>query len=94
MRWVSFDEIIEPLGDLYDKAAEKDDAFSAGECSGIWNAMQMIGKFADEAGRWILHDKGDGSPWWECSICHRDGRGDYKFCPYCGTRMEVNNEVN
>lgn len=37
-------------------------------------------------GKWILHDVGDGFPWWECSVCHADGRGDYNYCPFCGAK--------
>ena len=51
-------------------------------------------------GRWIktrLDDEPDkicddcGTYCWKCSICGSDasGWGNYKYCPKCGTRMEV-----
>ena len=39
-------------------------------------------------GRWIDTTVTVGWPKWSCSVCGGDGRGDYKFCPWCGARMD------
>lgn len=39
-------------------------------------------------GKWIDTTEQIGFPNWGCSCCGSSGRGDYKFCPWCGARME------
>lgn len=39
-------------------------------------------------GRWIDTTETVGWPKWNCSVCGGGGRGDYKFCPNCGARMD------
>ncbi len=39
-------------------------------------------------GRWILGGE-IGWPKWTCSVCGGDGRGDYKLCPWCGAKMDL-----
>lgn len=38
-------------------------------------------------GRWVDATKEIGWPVWKCSVCGRDGRGDYFVCPWCGAKM-------
>lgn len=39
-------------------------------------------------GRWIDTTETVGWTKWNCSVCGGGGRGDYKFCPWCGSRMD------
>lgn len=39
-------------------------------------------------GRWVDATKEIGWPVWKCSVCGGDGRGDYFVCPWCGAKME------
>lgn len=43
-------------------------------------------------GHWIIHSSGRGSEvtnWAECSECHVCGSPQWKRCPVCETKMEV-----
>ena len=44
-------------------------------------------------GEWILCGP-VGWPNWECSVCHSEGRGDYRRCPWCGAVMDESNASN
>lgn len=43
-------------------------------------------------GHWITEDKGHYFYDWKCSVCGGSGRADYRFCPNCGAKMEVEHE--
>jgi hypothetical protein len=63
----------------------------------IRESMQRCAECGDELahqmpkrGEWI-HVEGD-EPWeWRCTVCHEiaEGRGEFRFCPNCGAKMEV-----
>jgi rubrerythrin len=47
-------------------------------------------KLEPKRGEWI-HVEGD-EPWeWRCTACHKiaEGLGEFRFCPNCGAKMEV-----
>lgn len=41
--------------------------------------------------KWIIHDYAFGRERYECSRCRERCDLEYKFCPNCGTRMEIRN---
>ena len=52
-------------------------------------ARQLAQKLP-KRGKWI-HIEGD-EPWeWRCTVCHEiaEGHGEFRFCPNCGAKMEV-----
>lgn len=42
----------------------------------------------EKHGRWVDATKEIGWPEVRCSVCGSIGRGDYLVCPWCGARME------
>lgn len=54
----------------------------------ILSELPTIDAIEAKHGRWILGGE-EGWPKWTCSVCGGDGRGDYKVCPWCGAKMEV-----
>lgn len=43
-------------------------------------------------GRWIVHHNGRGvcvTHWAECSECHTDGSPQWKRCPVCEAKMDL-----
>ena len=52
-----------------------------------WKDM-FLTKYEPKHGEWIQCGE-IGFPNWECSVCGGHGRGDYKRCPWCGAKMEV-----
>ena len=65
-------------------AAKDDDAASA---------IEALQAQLPKLGEWI-HVEGD-EPWeWRCTVCHEiaEGRGEFRFCPNCGAKMEVQDE--
>lgn len=48
---------------------------------------------AEKTGKWLDTTKEIGFPKWTCSACGGDGRGDYKFCPWCGARMDLEGDI-
>ena len=52
-------------------------------------AAELIDLLADDKIAVVKHGQWeDCSNGWMCSECHRDSSKDYKFCPYCGAKME------
>lgn len=49
---------------------------------------------AERKGKWIYKNGAVVYPWWECYECSECGArsGLFKFCPYCGARMEGEEE--
>jgi hypothetical protein len=47
-------------------------------------------------GKWIKHDFPDCDGFWDykCSECEKVYGGEYNYCPNCGAKMGVNDEVN
>ena len=46
----------------------------------------------NNVGHWIIHSSGSGSQttnWAECSECHVCGSPQWKVCPVCEAKMEV-----
>ena len=46
----------------------------------------------NNVGRWIIHSSGTGANtnnWAECSECHVAGSPQWKRCPVCEAKMEV-----
>lgn len=54
----------------------------------MWARKIMALPSAEKTGKWLDTTKEIGWPRWTCSACGGDGRGDYMYCPWCGTRME------
>lgn len=46
-------------------------------------------KRLSKPGKWIYHGYIGRDPCFECSKCETDSNLDYKFCPECGSPMEV-----
>lgn len=71
--------------------------------SGLWirykvfeDAITVAPKVEAEQtkhGRWITVDKGHHFYDWKCSVCGGSGRADYLFCPNCGSRMDLEGDV-
>lgn len=45
-----------------------------------------------KTGKWIDITKSDGCFLWKCSECGNDYIEETDYCPYCGAKMETNNE--
>lgn len=53
-------------------------------------AIEALQAQLPKRGEWI-HVEGD-EPWeWRCTACHKiaEGLGEFRFCPNCGAKMEV-----
>lgn len=64
-----------------------------------WGAMMLKIKRLPTAdvvpvvhGEWNDTTENWGWPKWSCSVCGGDGRGDYKYCPWCGADMRERRE--
>lgn len=54
------------------------------------DAIEALQAQLPKRGEWI-HVEGD-EPWeWRCTACHKiaEGLGEFRFCPNCGAKMEV-----
>ena len=52
-------------------------------------AAKLIDLLADDKIAIVKHGRWeDCSNGWMCSECYRDSSKDYRFCPYCGVKMD------
>lgn len=64
-----------------------EEAYKKGYDKGREDALKEVRR-----GRWIIHSNGKGADannWAECSECHVCGSPNWKVCPVCETKMEV-----
>lgn len=58
------------------------------ELLGMITAIAMKHNESVKHGHWIDATKQIGFPNWSCSICGKEGRGDYLHCCWCGAKMD------
>lgn len=49
----------------------------------VVDMLEKLPSAQPEHGRWE-----DCSNGWMCSVCKRDARKDYQYCPNCGAKMD------
>lgn len=84
-----FSKTIEEFMEQY-KIVDTEHVYTNGtELVPIFRMKQWF-EHSEKRGRWIDNTEAVGWPKWNCSVCGGVGRGDYKFCPWCGARMDGN----